>query len=226
MNDSEGGARRLARIQAGSGLAFFVFLALHLANTMLASFGAGAYDGLQRTLRPLYQAPVLEGSLIGLALIVHVTAGVKRMRLRGPARKPPTLRLRLHRLSAYFLSLFIVGHILATRGASLGFGVSPEFAGVSWAMLKAPLFFFPYYTLLALTGLYHGVHGSLLALGVLGVRVPAWLQRGPTFWLPVGASAVLLIASVLAFGGMLFPVPDASEHPYAQLAESFLARLR
>jgi succinate dehydrogenase / fumarate reductase cytochrome b subunit len=222
---SAGSAQRLARIQAVSGLLFSLFLLIHLTNTGLALRGGAAYDAFQRMFRPIYQHPLIELGVIALPLIVHVWAGVQRMRARKGQVARANLRTRLHRYSAYYLLVFIVGHVLATRGPSLMRGVYPEFGGVAWAFQVAPYWFFPYYTLLALAGLYHSVHGAHIALGVLGVRSPRLLRKGAGFWLPVGSAALLLFLAVLSFGGFMYAVPDESAHPFAQLGSSVLAQL-
>ena len=53
--------RRLARVQAGTGVVFATFLALHLVNTMLGALGPAVYDGVQRVLRLYYQLLPVEG---------------------------------------------------------------------------------------------------------------------------------------------------------------------
>ena len=46
---------KLVRIQALSGVAFAVFLSLHLANTAAAIISAGSYDAFQGVARSFYQ---------------------------------------------------------------------------------------------------------------------------------------------------------------------------
>ncbi len=137
--------RRLARVQAVSGLLFLAFVAVHLVNLMLAARSPAAYNGFQRALRPLYQFPPLELGLVAAPLLVHVVAGVRRLR-RGPA--PRGWRARLHRWSGVFLLVVLFGHIAAVRGSSLVFGVYPEFEGLVLSLWLAPRVFYPYYAVL------------------------------------------------------------------------------
>ena len=209
-------AARLARVQAISGLLFLVFVSLHLVNTMLAALGPGVYNGYQRTLRPFYQFPLLEIGLVMAPLLVHIYAGVRRLR-RGPA--PRTLRTRLHRWSGIFLLAVIFGHIAAVRGASLFAGLYPEFEGLSFSLWAVPWLFYPYYATFSVAAVYHGINGVLTALGILGVRVPSALRSGAGFWAPVAVGATLCLVGILGMGGWLFPVADPATSEAARLAE-------
>jgi len=218
--------RRLIRIQAISGLVFLSFLAIHLVNTMLAAAGEGAYDGFQRATRLVYQFPLIELGVLG-ALGVHVVVGVLRIAHRRKHEKAAHVprRLLLHRLSGYFLLLVIFGHIIATRGPSVVRGVHPEFIGLNFSLTSVPYFFFPYYVLLALSGLYHGVNGAMVALTALRVRVPEPLRRGPIFIATLSVGALLLVIGVLSIGGVIFPVTSDPEHPFARLITELGASL-
>jgi succinate dehydrogenase/fumarate reductase cytochrome b subunit len=107
--------RRWGRIQATSGLVFLAFAALHLVNQWLALLGPAAYDGFQRATRGLYQQPLLEQALVMGPLVLHVVAALRRLRLRGVFGRGGSWRMRLHRLTGYFLLLVIFGHIAAVR---------------------------------------------------------------------------------------------------------------
>jgi succinate dehydrogenase/fumarate reductase cytochrome b subunit len=211
--------RRLARVQAVSGLVFLLFVTVHVANTMLAAYSPGAYDGYQRAARRLYQFPLLELALVMAPLIVHVTAGARRLR-RGPA--PRTLRDRLHRWSGIFLLAVIFGHIAAVRGVSFFGGPYPEFEGLSLSLWLAPYLFYPYYAVFLVAALYHGLNGAYAALGILGVRVPWALRAGIGFWTPVGAGAVLGLLGILGMGGWLYAIPDPTTGEVARFAERLL----
>ncbi len=210
--------QRLARVQAISGLLFLLFASLHLVNTMLAAHSAAAYNGFQRALRPIYQFPPLEIGLVLAPLLVHVVAGVRRLR-GGPS--PRTWRARLHRWSGVFLLVVIFGHIAAVRGASFFAGVYPEFEGLSFSLWLVPYLFYPYYMTFAVAALYHGLNGAYLALGILGVRVPRVLRTGFGFWVPVATGAALAVVGVLGMGGWLYAV-DPTAGDAARLAERLL----
>src|SRR4029079_12046553 len=116
------------------------------------------------------------------------------------------LRTRLHRLSAYFLLLFVLGHVAATRLPSLLDGVWLGFAGLSFSMWMAPAWFYPYYLLLGLCGLFHGSYGVYLALRALGVRLPSISRLGVRAWGPLAVAAVLVVLGVLSFGGLFYAI--------------------
>jgi succinate dehydrogenase/fumarate reductase cytochrome b subunit len=211
--------RRLARLQAISGLVFLAFVTVHLLNLMLAARGPAAYNGFQRALRPVYQYPLLEIALIAAPLLVHVVAGVRRLR-HGPA--PRAWRARLHRWAGVFLLVVIFGHIAAVRGPSLVAGVYPEFEGLEISMWLVPYFFYPYYALFAVAAVYHGLNGAGVGLGILGVRVPRAVRAGWTFWTPAVAAMGLALAGLLGIGGWLYPLPDPTDTDVARLAERLL----
>ena len=212
--------RRLLRWQAISGLVFAGFLLLHLVNVMISAFGPGLYDAFQVRVRPLYQYPLVEIGVLLTALVVHITTGVIRLRRRPRSRQWGKLpvRTRLHRASAYFLLVFIAGHILATRLPSLLDGVWIGFAGLSYAMEVLPGVFYPYYALLGLCGLYHGGYGAYLALRSLGVRLPSISTMGALAWAPLAIAGVLIVFGVLSFGGHLHPIDDPYQSDFARWA--------
>jgi succinate dehydrogenase/fumarate reductase cytochrome b subunit len=218
-------SRALARYQAISGLVFFVFAALHLLNTMFAMAGPDAYNRFQRAVRPFYQYPLVELVVIFGALFVHLYAAVRRMRLRRGSTQAVQLRSRLHRYSAWFLMAVIFGHISATRIPPAVWGVYLEFGGVSWTLAYARWLFLPYYTLLTLTGTYHSLNGLVLALGMLGVRVPRVIQRGPAFWAPIALVSVLALLGLASMAGYLMPIPDPFQTPGGKFAMGLLSKL-
>ena len=214
--------RRWARIQAASGLAFGVFAAVHLANQWLAPLGPEAYDGFQSAARAVYQQPAVEIAAVGLPLLVHVVAGLRRMRLRGLRGRGGSWRMRLHRVTGYALLAVIFGHVLAVRGPSLVYGFFPGFAGVSFSLWWMPGWFYVYYTLFAASALYHGVNGALLALHALGLRGDTSIPGGRFgLWAPVGLGSALVVLGLLAFGGRLFPIADPTRNAYAQMWQGF-----
>jgi len=212
--------RRWGRIQAASGLLFGVFVALHLANQWAAAAGPEAYDGFQRALRHVYQNPAVEIALVMAPLAVHVVAALRRMWLHGVRGRGGSWRMRLHRLTGYFLLLVIFGHIAAVRGPSLVLDFFPGFAGVSFSLWWMPGVFYVYYTLFGASALYHGVSGSLLALHALGLRRDASLPGGRVALLaPVAVGTALVVVALLAFGGRLFPISDPTDNAYARMWE-------
>lgn len=223
INSSVNNAR-LAQTQAVSGLLFSLFALVHLTNTALAVLGADLYDRFQSAARSVYQWPLLELALLG-ALLVHMVSGILRMRARRGTRARPPLRLRLHRYAAYYLAIFVIGHAAATRLPALLADAPPFFAGVSFSMHFAPWFFYPYYGLLGIAGLYHAFYGIPVALGVLGVRTPQFLRRGTGFWVPVGLGAALIVTALLGFGGLLYEIDDPFDNDFARAYQSAFEQL-
>lgn len=213
MNDS-----RWLRAQVISGAVFAVFLFGHLLNQMLAVLGAGTYDGTQQTMRRVYQAPGLELALVFIPLVVHLTTTIVRM-VKRPKQDVSTLswRVRLHRYSGRFLLLVIGGHVVATRGASLLYGVFPGFHGLAFTFQWVPAYFWPYYLLLALCGWYHLAHGLSMAAAVLKLPGADVLQHPLVFRTLVASGAFALIAGVLGLGGVLTDVGHPSTSEYARL---------
>ncbi|PCC73839.1 Succinate dehydrogenase/Fumarate reductase transmembrane subunit [Nannocystis exedens] len=212
--------RALIRVQAASGALFALFLLAHLANQMFAAAGPEVYDELQGQLRAAYQAPLVELACVLGPLVVHVVVSVWRMarrRRRGqkPAGNP---RARWQRITAIVLLVFVFGHTLATRGASLVYGVYPGFDGVAYTLVWAFAYFFPYYLLFSLAGLYHGLNGLALALPRIGLRGPAALRSGRAVagaWL---AGAVALTLGMAGLAGAFHDVRErAVASPYARL---------
>lgn len=215
MNDPRD--HRLVRIQALSGLVFAIFLSLHLVNVMASVLGPGVYDAFQVRIRPIYQFPLVEVGVLLAALVTHMVAGIMRLRRRPRSRdfgKLP-LRTRMHRLSAYFLLVFVLGHFAATRMPSLLDEVWLGFAGLSFTLSWQPAYFYPYYLLLGLCGLYHGSYGTYLALRALGVRLPSITRLRARVYVPLAAAALLVVLGLLSMGGLLYPIEDPREAAYA-----------
>ncbi len=211
--------RRLLRVQALSGALFAVFLLVHLVNQMLAALGPVVYDGAQRVLRRGYQAPPVEIALVLAPLLVHATAAILRMlRRRALGRKAPAERwARLHRITGMFLFLLFAGHVIATRGASLLYGVYPEFAGVAFTLRWVPAYFWPYYTVFAMAGLYHAVYGLGVALPVLGLRTGNGLRRPELLAPIVTLGSLALLLGMLGLGGVFAEIGHPEQAPYARL---------
>ncbi len=217
----------LKKLQAITGLIFATFVAVHLLNTWLAGLGPAAYDGVQVALRQVYQFVFVE-VLILSALLVHVVAGV--MRIVKEPKRTLTVRARVHRYAGFFLMLVIVGHILAVRGPSVFFDVYPGFAGLAFSIEFLPGFFYPYYLLLGMAGFYHALNGSGIALQRLRGRSGGRIgELGRRFVLPQrrlalasSVAALVMVVSLLGFGGVWFDVGDVASSDFARLAKELL----
>ncbi len=220
--------RRLMQAQAASGALFALFLTGHLVNMMLAAIGPAVFDAAQGQLQRVYHVPPLEVALVAAPLGVHVVSSVWRMvrRRRAGQEQPRAVRTRLQRYSAVVLLVFIGGHVLATRGASLIYGVFPGFAGVAFTMVWQPALFIAYYTLFSVAALYHLIHGLTVAAPRLGLRAPAWWRTDRAVLGMSLVGAVLLVLGVAGFAGAFTEVrTQAVESDYARLLEELgLAR--
>lgn len=213
---------KLVRTQALSGLLFSVFLVVHLFNTALAALGPQTYDGFQRAARAGYQFAPLEVLVLG-ALLVHVGCGVARMvQRRGQPKAPVSAETRAHRWSAYFLLTFFVGHIVATRGASFFYGVFPGFEGVAFTFRWVPAYFWPYYSLLFITGAVHLVIGVKRALPALKLGATPWPRSSRAVLISCTLVAVLGLVGILNLGGVLRDVGSPENGPFAKLVLSLV----
>ena len=113
-----------------------------------------------------------------------------------------------------FRGVVVIGHIVATRGPSLLFGIYPEFEGLAFTFQWLPAYFYPYYALFAAAALYHVWFGLRSMLKPRMIRLPALAFASRV--LPILAG-MAIIAGLLALGGQLFPVDDASRTEFAQL---------
>ena len=211
--------KRLVRIQAASGAVFALFLIVHLVNLALATFGPRTYDAAQQTLRRGYQWAPIELAVVIAPLLIHAAAAVTRIvrRRRRGQQAPSNLVSRLHRASGIYLLVFFVGHVTATRGASLLYGVYPRFAGIAFTLRWVPAYFWPYYLGLALAGLFHLVHGLGVALPILGFRAGSTLRRPMLLGAVTLLGGTALVLGMLAFGGVFFDVGQPAASPYARL---------
>jgi succinate dehydrogenase/fumarate reductase cytochrome b subunit len=214
--------RRRARRQAASGIALAGFVAVHLAAVAAAAWGPEGYDAVQRPTRALYTVPWAEIGLLG-ALGIHLVTGVQRALARrrvliGAPRPTPPLRTRLQRASAAFLLVVIGGHVIATRAPDWLTDTVAGAAGVRFTLDALPWLFTPYYALLVLSGLYHASHGTVVALGRLGIRPPRAVTRGAGFWVPLAVISILCLAGLAGLAGFTYPIPDPYDNDFARLA--------
>jgi succinate dehydrogenase/fumarate reductase cytochrome b subunit len=199
---------RLTRLQAGSGLAFALFLTLHLLTTAAGAGGAEAYDGALATFRRIYRpALAVEIVLIAIPALVHVACAVLQIvdrRRRGiPASSPLA-----HRLAGYVLLAAIGGHVFATR-IMPAFGDGPaDFSYLAYSLLNWPLFMRPYYVLLGVAGAVHLTIGVTIACRVLGIARP---RPRVAF----GAAAIAALVVALGVAGIIGGAEMASRERFA-----------
>lgn len=206
---------RLAKVQALSGLAFAIFLGMHLATTVSAAGGPASYDGTLASLRAIYRAhPVVEFLLIGTSAAVHIACAILqivRRRKSGPHPRPPW-RLRLHRWAGYFLMLAIVGHVYATRVMPALGGGRADYSYLAFSVIAWPYFINPYYFALGLAGATH------FGLG-LGFAAQA---LAPAAFSPVVKQVSIGVAvttGILVFAGVTGIIVKSGEADRSRFAE-------
>lgn len=201
--------------QSLTGLLLAAFSLAHLTNTVLA-MQPGAYDAFQAVVRRVYQHPLVEPLVLG-SVLVHALIGLREMRQnRAPTSSLP-LRPRLHRWAGWYLLLTIAGHVGATRLLAALENAPPGFAGLSFSIAWMPWLFAPYYVGLGLAGLYHAGHGVGLAAARLGAPGVARGTHHPVYQLGMGVAAVAILFGIAAFAGLLYPISDPFDNPYAQV---------
>ena len=121
------------------------------------------------------------------------------------------LKYRVQSWAGFFLLFVVFGHALATRGISFFYGVVPGFEGVSFSLWWVPAYFYPYYFLLFIAGLYHATMGISGLLKRRGFKQAA---RLPVVVSALGAIGVSL--ALLGFGGVLFEIDDPRDNDYAR----------
>ena len=206
----------LKKLQAATGVIFFIFVLLHLFNTWLAAFGADAYDGFQAAARAGYQFLPVEILLLA-ALATHLVVGITRIVVEP--RRSLNARAKWHRYAGIFLAVFIVGHIFAVRGPSWFFDIYPGFEGLAFSIDYAPWYFFPYYFLLGLAGFYHGINGVGIALGRLGF---SGRMVNPVVVPATAFAGVFTLAALLGLYGVWTDVGQPYESEFAKLAFEIL----
>ena len=204
----------LVKAQAVAGTLFLIFLTLHLSNTVLASFGAETYNSYQRTIRQFYQYPFLEIVIVIGPLVTHVVSGLWLYLIRKKWQIERTLKYRFQSWAGFFLLLVVFGHVLATRGISFWYGTFTEFEGVSFSLWWIPGYFYPYYFLLFMAGLYHGSMGAATLFRRAGLIRSASIKWLPTCVATFGSLGVIF--ALLGFGGMLFETDDPRDNDYAR----------
>lgn len=221
--------KTLVKLQAVSGLLFATFLILHLSNMVAASFGQSAYDNYMVSVRSYYQFPIIEIIAVGVASLLHIYASLTRGFRRRKAAKEkggvqsPSLRIRFHRYSGYFIFLAFFGHVLATRTPSLIFGIDVDMTFLHFSLVVAPWFFYPYYILLGTCGIYHLTNGVISALRALKVNIPKQLASpsSKVFWVWVSFGFIVTVISILNIGGVLTEISDTRYEEWKEYALRF-----
>jgi hypothetical protein len=203
----------LKKLSAASGLAFGVFLVMHLMSHYMLNIGFEVAHITMIKFRSFYQNPLFEAALI-VSLGTHMYANtmlyMKRSKINAKSKKEPgskgpegTAELTAHRMAGYYLSLSIFGHVVATRLGSVLMLSDPSM--YDYTFLKPPfdgftLLFPLYLCIFGVAGGWHLIYGTRSALAILsgssvvGKPVPTPLK------VLAMANHIAIVSAVLALG--------------------------
>ncbi len=150
-------ARLAIRLQRGGGLAFAIFLTLHLISVLGGLGGEAVFNRLVSATRAVYQYLPLELALLA-AVGAHVWGSLLRW-WRRPAGAELPAGIALQGWAGFILLLFFVGHVLFTRVIPGWLGFKADFGYVRLTLEIWPTFFIPYYAALGAAGAYHLIFG-------------------------------------------------------------------
>lgn len=207
----------LKKIQAVSGLFMAIYVAMHLTNHYMLNVSYDAADTLMMHYRKIYQHPLFEGAFfvaLGAHFFVNYKIYTRRSKLDATSRTKKddeaktsnavSPELKAHRWAGYFLSIFVVTHVIAVRVTPLLYFENA--ADFDYSFAAAAIDFFPshsftvYYIVLGMAGGWHMIYGVRAALATLqGKSV-----TGTAFPMPLkmvaAASHLLIVVAVLALG--------------------------
>lgn len=194
----------LRTVQAGSGLIFSTFMALHIPTTISAVLGPFGYNEALKLFRKFYQNPLIEAGL-ALSLVAHVGSSVALMSHRAQADTPvkEPWYVDLNRAAGTFLLFAMPGHVGATRILSLIGKWRPSEYDSIRATFVGPisLLFIPYYVLLAASGIYHTYQGVLLSARRYQWIPVSWYRKIAENKLWYAAIGSVIIAALAGLNG-------------------------
>jgi succinate dehydrogenase/fumarate reductase cytochrome b subunit len=212
------------KLQAVSGLVFAAFLILHLVSHMSLLGGWERGNATLLVVRKIYQSSLLEAVILG-SVILHMISNVILYKMRqaaialGKKKEGASLEpkeLLAHRYTGYILTLFVIGHVLATRVVPvLTLGEDASLYDYMFVKLfidqVGPLFTI-YLLVFALAANWHLIYGTRSALATLNGRS----VRGTPFPLSLKVLAmmahVLVLFSVLSLAGYNYTIEPPEDH--------------
>ncbi|KAJ3020042.1 hypothetical protein HKX48_001400 [Thoreauomyces humboldtii] len=244
--------RALALVQQVSGLAFSSFTVLHLGGHLLSIVSFSWADSALFASRVFYQNPIVEPLVIGVSLLTHIGSSALRVAIRYrrqanlkasrktvpekaeqadagasvayPATSLTVKELRYHRLTGYLLSVFIGGHVLATRITPLKVFMDPTIVDLTFITQtlngQVKWLYFPYFAAFGTAGIYHTAYGVQQVLGSLRV---VRRRMKPGVWTGIlVASSIAMTTALVAMSGAFehIPIPLASK--WKQLDDAVL----
>jgi succinate dehydrogenase/fumarate reductase cytochrome b subunit len=229
------------KLQAASGLVFGLFLVLHWTShiSLLRALDAGN-DMLHRV-RSIYQRPICEAILflaLGLHFLSNAVIYLRRSKIEQHAATktkdkknstskssataahiPGYYEQKGHRIAGYMLSVFVFGHVFATRIAPVLFVDEGQYSKYDYAAISLAFDHALPYRLLpkllipfAMAANWHLVYGARSALTTLFGRGGHSSVTGTHFPIPLKMVALLLhisiIGSILSLTGTFYEIPD------------------
>jgi hypothetical protein len=205
-------ARRWIRITHRVSAAVLAsFLAVHLLNHIVGSWGVGAHISFMEKARLVYRSPAFEPLLLA-AVLVQIVTGVEQVRAGWGTRRG--FWPRTQAISGLYLALFLANHTFWVLVARLGYGLDSNFylAAAFLTIQWLPIVFAPYYALGVFALFAHLACAAHFRIrGRVGDRIARMI---------IGSGAVVACVSVAVFMGAFFDIhlPPA----YRALVEPFL----
>lgn len=210
--------KRLKAVQFASAIVFLPFLVVHLSNALLGILGPATYDQFQGAAQLIYQIPLIECSFVISPLLMHMVAGVTLLLLKQHQPKHVSLGRRLHTWAGLFLTVVILGHVIATRGLPWANDFHTEFSGVAFSLWWMPWYFYPYYFLLFMAGAYHSLNGSNMLTQRLFSHALITSKR--QMQVVMLLAAIMISTALFSFGGNLREDPDPRDNDFARLYQT------
>lgn len=210
---------QVTKIQAITGALFALFLTPHLLMHILVThYGEAEYNQTLLFIRKFYQNPIIEVSIILLA-VIHMVSGVisfwNRQSIKSNIKYP--MLHNLHKWSGWFIMVVFFGHFVGGRVLPLLYDIKVDFSYISFPLTNktARKIFLPYYTLLGLTGTIHLLVGLLKAANRLGlyrntVTLPKTKSVGALkIWNAVVAVfCILMIVGLMNYMGVFYKIDE------------------
>jgi succinate dehydrogenase/fumarate reductase cytochrome b subunit len=192
-----------------SAMAIVVFVAVHIANHVVALSGVAAHTAFLEAARRVYRHPLVEPLL--LACVLFQVASGLRLLVRG-WRERRGFMPWLQALSGAYLVFFLLAHVsavLLARGV-LGLDTNFHFAAAGMHVPPFEFFFVPYYFLAVLAVFTH-----LGCAAYWQIRPERGMARRLAVAIALTAGALAALLIVLLLSGRLVPVDVPAKYKAA-----------
>jgi hypothetical protein len=234
----------LKKLTAASGLYFGIFLIMHFVNHYSLYFGLDYATNNMILFRKVYQNPIFEIGLV-LSLLTHYVSNTMiylhrtKIEKSGKLKKDDTtstkkdhtshgeIELMAHRYTGYFLSLSVIGHILATRILPIIALPDPkeyDYTFLTYAQKKlfGPLFGM-YLVLFGIAGGWHLLYGTRSAIVTLFFGSSVTGKPFPIYLKPLAAiNHILIINALVTLGGVYYMIDIETKKELHEKLYSYL----